>query len=501
MVCIIALLPKAGRIAASSKFSPPFILFDHGYREEMEHITRDLKAAAEKAKERNIAPTVSTVLPDGTLIEIVYRPEERRTLLCIARDGEIGYETSLMDDNKRLVPYSPENNLLKNDVVLFPSEAAPYESDRALIAEIREFIHRYVDVSPLFEEIASYYVLFTWVYDSFNELPYLRLRGDTGTGKTRFLLTAGALCYKPIYASGASTVSPLFRILDSVRGTLIIDEGDFRFSDEKAEIVKILNNGNARGFPVLRSESVNGREFSPRAYAVFGPKLVSTRGFFQDRALESRCITEETGSQRLRDDIPLNLNEEYRRTALAIRNKLLMFRIRNFGKRAIDTSLVDRSIEPRLSQIFVPLMSVIEDAEARQALRQVAREYHKELVADRGMDLEAQVLEIIQELRESPYANGISIKEITDRMSERYGDDFERKVTPHWIGHVIRKRLGLKTEKRHGTYMIATTEGPKVTRLLEKYGVTAEDRASGDSGNLGEFAGEAEAGTQSKPKA
>ena len=29
----------------------------------------------------------------------------------------------------------------------------------------------------------------------------------------------------------------------------MIDEGDFRFSDEQAEIVKILNNGNARAFP------------------------------------------------------------------------------------------------------------------------------------------------------------------------------------------------------------------------------------------------------------
>ena len=37
-----------------------------------------------------------------------------------------------------------------------------------------------------------------------------------------------------------------------MRGTLIVDEGDFRFSDEKAELVKILNNGNGRGFPVLR---------------------------------------------------------------------------------------------------------------------------------------------------------------------------------------------------------------------------------------------------------
>jgi hypothetical protein len=462
----------------------------------MEKQTDGLKAAVQKAKGKNLTPTVSGVLQDGAVVEMVYRPEERRTLLCIAKEGQVRYEASVLEDGKRLVPYSPENNLLKNDVVLFPAEAAEYESDRALIAEIRQFIHRYVDVSPLFEEIASYYVLFTWVYDAFNELPYLRLRGDTGTGKTRFLLTAGALCYKPIYASGASTVSPLFRILDSVRGTLIIDEGDFRFSDEKAEIVKILNNGNARGFPVLRSESVNGREFSPRAYAVFGPKLVSTRGFFQDRALESRCITEETGGQRLRSDIPLNLTVEYQRAALAIRNKLLMFRFRNFGRRAVDASLVDRSIEPRLSQIFVPLMSVIEDAEARQALRQVAREYHKELVADRGMDLEAQVLEVIQDLRESPYADGLSIKEIAERVGERYGDDFERKVTPHWIGQVVRRRLGLKTEKRHGNYVIAATEGPKLVRLLEKYGVgAAEDHVAGDSGDFGDFA----AGTELAP--
>ncbi len=196
-----------------------------------------------------------------------------------------------------------------------------------LLAEIQAFIHSYVDVSPLFEKIASYYVLFSWVYDSFNELPYLRLRGDPGSGKTRFLLTVGSLCYKPIFASGASTVSPLFRIIDAFRGTLIVDEGDFRLSDERAEIVKILNNGNARGFPVLRSEVTPKREFNPTAYTVFGPKLVATRGLFQDRALESRCITEAIGQQRLREDMPINLPFLYKQEALELRNKLLLFRI------------------------------------------------------------------------------------------------------------------------------------------------------------------------------
>ncbi len=441
------------------------------------------KTKAEKAEKQNTIPTASAVLRDSSLVEMVYEPDTQRTLFSIYREGSVHYEPSLVEGNQRLVPYSPNNNLLHHDVVLFPSRATEYESEQQLVEAIRGFIHRYVDVSPLFEQIASYYVLFSWVYDAFNELPYLRLRGDTGSGKTRFLLTAGSLCYKPIFASGASTVSPLFRILDSFRGTLIVDEGDFRFSDEKAELVKILNNGNGRGFPVLRSEAVRGKEFSPHAYSVFGPKLVATRGYFQDRALESRCLTEETGGRKLRENIPINLTADYKREALEIRNKLLMFRFRNFGKCRIDPTLVDRTIEPRLAQIFVPLLSIIEDASAREALHQVAREYHRELVADRGMDVEAQVLEIIRELRESEYSTNLSIKEIATRFIERHGEDFERKVTPHWVGQIIRRKLQLKTEKRHGNYVVAASEGPKLVRLFERYGIVANPGDLGDSGD------------------
>jgi hypothetical protein len=426
----------------------------------------------EKPKKQAAKPTVSTVLPDGSLAEMVC--QENRTLFCVSKSGEFRYESNLLVNGQRLVSYSPRNNLLSNEVVLFPSEPVEYDSEAKLVEDIRGFIHRYVDISPLFEQIASYYVLFTWVYDAFNELPYLRLRGDTGSGKTRFLLTVGSLCYKPIFASGASTVSPLFRILDSMRGTLIVDEGDFRFSDEKAELVKILNNGNGRGFPVLRSESVSGREFSPRAYSVFGPKLIATRGYFQDRALESRCLTEETGGRKLRDDIPINLTADYKREALELRNKLLMFRFRSFGKRAADPALVDRSIEPRLAQIFVPLLSVIEDAGAREALRQVARDYHRELVADRGMDIEAQVLEIIREMQESSYGEGLSIKEIATRFIEQHGEDFERKVTPHWIGQIVRRKLGLKTYRHAGSYYLAESEKAKLDRLFERYGLVAD---------------------------
>src|SRR5216684_8590247 len=173
-----------------------------------------LNSAEEVKKERRIA-TVSAVLDDGTLVEMVLDPKTRRTSFVLEKEGEWRSADSVpIDSSARLVPYSPRNNLLAHEVVLLPSEPEEYGSEEILLREIESFIHRYVDVSPLFEKIACYYVLLTWIYDDFNGLPYLRLRGEPGSGKTRFMLTVGSLCYKPIFASGASTVSPLFRILD-----------------------------------------------------------------------------------------------------------------------------------------------------------------------------------------------------------------------------------------------------------------------------------------------
>ena len=109
---------------------------------------------------------------------------------------------------------------------------------------------------------------------------------------------------------------------------LVIDESDFRFSDERAEIVKILNNGNAKGFPVLRSEVTPGKDFNPKAFDVFGPKIIATRRSFDDRALESRCITEEMTGLPPRPDIPLSLPDTFHTEAEHLRNQLLSYRVR-----------------------------------------------------------------------------------------------------------------------------------------------------------------------------
>jgi len=430
-------------------------------------------------------PLVSAVLEDNTIVEMIHDPSTYRTGLLTFRDGAAEEHRTLETARLgRVAPYSPDNNLLTHGVVLLPSRANEYEDEDVLLGAIRGFIHRYADLSESFEEVASYYVLLSWIYDAFSEVPYLRLKGDFGSGKSRCLLTIGSLCYKPMFVSGASTVSPMFRIIDAFRGTLVIDESDFRFSDEKAEIVKILNNGNAAGFPVLRSEATPTKEYNPRAFAVFGPKIIATRGDFDDRALESRCITDTMSGLPPRPDIPLSLPKSFHAEARELRNKLLMYRFRDlFTERDVSISR-DGAVEARVAQVFAPLLSVIRDNDARARVLELARGKSGTIRADRSTSVEAQLLATIEELRREGCILGV--KDIAQRFGERHAADFDRPITPRWVGAQLRRRLSLVPVKSHGTFILAPTEGAVLERLFARYGVGEE---SGDMGTLGTSSG------------
>lgn len=425
----------------------------------------------EEKKTNQGIPTVSKVLPDGSIIELVYTPEDHKTHFAVYHNASFALEESVNTGNEHLVPISPGNNLLKHRVVLLPEHPEEYESVETLLQDIQAYLYKYVDLTPEFFRIASCYILLTWVYDAFNELPYLRLRGDYGSGKTRALLIIGSVCYKPFFASGASTVSPIFHTLDTFRGTLIFDEADFRFSDEKAELVKIFNNGNVRGFPVLRTAITLKREFDPRAFLVYGPKIVAMRNSFDDQALESRFITEEMGQRALRKDIPINLPEEQKEEAQRLRNKLLMYRFQTLEHTRINKNLIDPSISPRLNQILIPLLSIVEDDAIKEEIRRAVSGMQEELRVERSTTPEGELLELLVELTTDTEETYIPLSEITSLFIKRHGADYERPITNRYIGHLLRKRLRLSTYKRHGVYVLPLTEKEKILVLAERYGI------------------------------
>lgn len=445
------------------------------------------KSADPVQPEKRVIPVISSIGPSGELIELVYDKLSERARLAVWKNGRTHLlDNYLPDATTRLIPHRVATSLVTHNVLRFARAPMEYGETSDLLDAIRAYIRRYVDVSEAFERLAANYVLLTWVHDRFNELPYLRRRGDYGTGKTRFLTVVGSICYKPIFAGGASTTSPIFHLLDLVGGTLVIDEADFRFSDENALIAKILNAGNVRGYPVLRSESTNGKDFRPRAFKVFGPKIAGMRGRYEDPALESRFLTETSTNPSEREDVPVNLPGEQSSEAAVLRDKLLLYRFRNFEHLGSPKHLdATYRIEPRMHQILAPLMSVAADETDRQAILAHASAAQDALNEARGQSLEAEVLTVIKKLMPTESGAGVSIQDIAACHGRAYLQAAGRPLAPRAMGHVVRIKLNLKTVKSHGVYIVPKTQHRVLERLYDRYNVTGAD-----TGYLAEQLGE-----------
>lgn len=418
-------------------------------------------------EQRPPTPTVSRLEPDGSIIELIYDPLGKTTSLAEALpDGVIQIKPFVdLPTGERLVPYAPTNNLIAHGCVLLPSAVGEAGSKTEVLDAVRAFLHRYVDLSPLYEEIAAHYVLLSWVYDAFNELPYLRFRGEFGTGKTRALLTVGSVCYKPFFASGASTVSPLFHILDAFAGTLVLDEADFRISDQTADLTKILNNGNVRGLPVLRTMTNRNRELNPQAFQVFGPKLLAMRGSFNDQALESRFLTEETGRRQLRSDVPISLPTRLRDEAQELRNRLLAWRLHARFAVSADSSRLVAGISARANQIALPLLALVDDVGLRSRIGDELKETDARTREAKPIPLERLMLDAIAAAFDEASTPRVRVSEVAERVNTLMEERGGRAASVKWVGWFLRERLRLQTMKAHGVYVIPQSEAPKIEAL------------------------------------
>jgi len=431
------------------------------------HVAKLAKRVEEK-DDLKLKEIASAILENGTLIEMLYERNKNETSLAIYKNEKIEIKKFIASNGVTLKPHKAEKDLLKNSVVLFPSKPEEYESQDKLITEIQFFIHKYLAVSIFFEKIASYYVLFSWIHDDFNELPYLRGLGDYGTGKSRFLQVVGSICYRPIFTGGATTISPIFRILEEFGGTLILDEADFKMSDTTADIVKILNSGFMKNMPVLRSEANNKKSYDTKSFNVFGPKIIATRQLYEDSALESRMITEDMSLISRRDDIPYNIPDSFRDEALGLRNKLLMFRFREKGKYQLNPKLGNPNIEPRLNQISLPLMSIISDSAVLEEIKKYLEEYNEKLKNDRTLSYQYQILDavckLIDEGNQQP-----TMQEISDEFNKGLSPNEQKSAKK--MGFLIRKVTNLKTERNYKGFILSLENKDKIQKLRKRLGI------------------------------
>ena len=416
---------------------------------------------------------------EGYLFEMIYDANHEdgpRTAFVIRDpDGKIQTRRAFDTESYRVTPFPPMNSLIRNRVIRLPSKLGKYESEVALQEEIQTFIRKYVDLPNHIERLASYYVMMTWLYDAFYVVPYLRARGDSDSGKSRFTEVVGELCFRSIFVTGSTTPSPVFRLMERWNGmTVIMDEADLPHTDTSADWIQMLNTGYKKGFSILRTAMVAG-EAVVESFNAFGPKVLNMRGKFTDDATESRCLTWETASGRgIRHDIPRYMDRDvFLNEAQEIRNKLLAFRLKTWSTIEVDYNHeATKNVPGRLVEITVPLMSISNDAEFKGNVMSFIRRMNERAIMDRQATLEAKVVEAIMRCMYLPDLKILELPEKyqvelslqvahitrqTNRIINRenaeasLGDDGEYKapkeMSTSYVGKIIGNKLNLETRR------------------------------------------------------
>ena len=159
----------------------------------------------------------------------------------------------------------------------------------ALLNAIRRIFRRYI-VLPQGADIAlSLWVLHAWTMDAGDISPFMVLVSPTKRcGKTSVLILLFFLTPKSELAANI-TASSLFRYIEAVRPTLLIDEAD-SFMKDNEELRGILNSGHTRlSANIIRNVEVNG-EHRPRRFSTWAPKAIATIRKLAD-TLEDRAVT------------------------------------------------------------------------------------------------------------------------------------------------------------------------------------------------------------------
>jgi putative DNA primase/helicase len=141
----------------------------------------------------------------------------------------------------------------------------------ALLNNLRQVFRRYV-VLPKGVDIAlPLWVLHAWTMDAGDISPLLVLVSPTKRcGKTSVLIVLYFLTPRSELSSNI-TASALFRYIEDVRPTLLIDEAD-SFVKDNEELRGILNSGHTKA----AANVIRNVDHKPRRFSTWAPKAIAT---------------------------------------------------------------------------------------------------------------------------------------------------------------------------------------------------------------------------------
>ena len=234
----------------------------------------------------------------------------------------------------------------------------PWETEVAgakLLNDIERMFRRYIVLPKGAAEALALWTLHAWTMDAGDVSPFMVLVSPTKRcGKTSALIV---LYYITPRSELASNISPsaMFRYIEDVRPTLLIDEAD-SFLKDNEELRGILNSGHTKAAAnVIRNVEVNGQH-KPRRFSTWAPKAIATIRDLAD-TLEDRSII-VTLQRKPKTAAVERLRKRDSEEFATLRRKAARWAADNFDKLKDPEPAIPDALNDRAADNWRPLLAI-----------------------------------------------------------------------------------------------------------------------------------------------
>ncbi|MBS7637042.1 hypothetical protein KEJ37_06925 [Candidatus Bathyarchaeota archaeon] len=337
-----------------------------------------------------------------------------------------------------------------------------------------------------FPDVRVYKFLTLWCIGSyffhlFNAYPYVFLQGVKRTGKTKILTVASLICFNSIFSNNMST-SAIFRLIQSGRCSLFLDEAEKFSTKERAqEIRNLLLSGYKKGAKVYRTEKTGRERLVPESFEVYSPKMLASISGYED-ILADRGFLIVT--KRGKDKAVMN-REPKENDGLwqEIRDALYILYLTHFSEVCEVSEQVKLGEEasgreaelakPILTlaeffQKFVPEENLVQEMKA--FIEEKLTEKETENLTETGELILVKVL-VKNVVKSEGY---YKTKDILNEMALEF-DEKPEWLNTRWVGRAM-KRLGFMNKRRVGTGVEYRLSPETVRDVAERLGVVEAEK-------------------------
>ena len=413
-------------------------------------------------------------------------------------------EVEAYDDegNKVIIKPAPQiaqqklDRIFQNDafdLLKFPPSPIEYSSEYELYIQIRNYIHKYIELKEEDEALLPLWIMKAVLFDILKEMsfPLIHVIAPYGKGKSRLLLVMTEITPYGLYLIDL-TSAPLKRVSELYSPILYVDET----GSMDNETVALINAKFNRNSVILNADREIQRGYSALiGYKIYGPMGLAGRTSFKDDAIESKSFQIDQNFELTREDIPRKIKgeilEEFESEGKEIRGKLLQFRIKWHEKiNSVQCSSFlqkyESHLEPRLYEIisfFEDVIEIVSELKVDfvkmieyQVVRnvEVARDTSNGLVASTLLTLiESQEDLVVYESGGRQYT-GITLKAIYSEIGENYAKQTGKIIQALGLSVdypriEITPRKDMEEQKKVRLKVVRIPDAKKINELKARY--------------------------------